>query len=221
MRKLIFLASAAVLLTTFAFGQDKSATLEQVLTLLDQKSASFKSLQADFEWDQYQKVVDEHDIQRGVMYFRRVGNNVDVAADIQVPEHKKLLFTGKDVQVYSYRTHQTATYPSKNRDEIESFLALGFGGRGHDLQKNFELRYAGAETIDGRPTYKLELTPKSQKIQGMFRLVILWIDQQTGMSLQQKAMEGQYDYRLAKYPFAAMKVNPVKLSPDAFKLEGK
>jgi outer membrane lipoprotein-sorting protein len=200
---------------------NSAATLEQVLALLDRTSANFRSLQTDFEWDQYEKVVDQHDIQRGVMYFRRAGNNVDVAADIQQPEHKKLLFAGTDVQVYSFRTHQVTSYPSKNRDEIESFLALGFGGRGSDLKKNFELRYAGIETIDGRATYKLELTPKSQKVRGMFRFVILWIDQQTGMSLQQKAMEGEYDYRLAKYPFASMKVNPQKLPADAFKLEGR
>ncbi len=43
-------------------------------------------------WDQYQKVVDEHDIQKGVMYFKRAGPNVDVAADIQQPGPKKLLF---------------------------------------------------------------------------------------------------------------------------------
>lgn len=196
-------------------------TLEQVLALLDKTSASFRSLQTNFVWDQYEKVVDEHDIQSGVMYFRRSGKNVDVAADILQPEHKKLLFTGVDLKVYNFRTHQVESYPAKNRDEIESSLALGFGGSGSDLKKNFDLRYAGTETIDGRQTYKLELTPKSQKVRGMFRLVTLWIDQQTGMSLQQKAMEGQYDYRLAKYPFANMKINPSKLPSDAFKLEGR
>jgi outer membrane lipoprotein-sorting protein len=198
-----------------------AGSLNQVLALLDRTSEKFKSAQADFVWDQYQKVVDEHDIQKGVIYFRRAGSNVDVAADIQHAEgsdHRKLLFTGSDVKIYSYRTHQATNYPAgKNREEVESFLALGFGGRASDLQKNFELRYAGTETIDGRPTYKLELTPKSQRVQGMFRMVTLWIDQQTGMSLQQKAMEGQYDYRLAKYPFASMKLNQ-KIPSDAFKL---
>jgi outer membrane lipoprotein-sorting protein len=218
MKKLMLLASVVVL-TVSAFGQ--ATTLEQVLTLLDQKSTTFKSLETNFVWDQYDATVPAHDIQSGVMYFRRVGPHVDVAADIQTPDHKKLVFTGDDVRVYSYRTHQTSSYPSKNRDEIESFLALGFGGRGHDLLKNFEISYKGAETIDGRPTYRLELTPKSQKVQGMFRLIILWIDQQTGMSLQQKVLEGKSNYRLATYPFASMKINPKKLPADAFKLEGK
>ena len=38
------------------------------------------------------------------------------------------------------------------------------------------------------------------------------------MSVQQKAMEGAYDYRLAKY--SSIKVNQ-KLPDDAFKLKAK
>jgi outer membrane lipoprotein-sorting protein len=104
----------------------------------------------------------------------------------------------------------------QNREEFESFLALGFGGRGHDLLKNFDARYAGEETVDGVAAYKLELTPKAQKVRNMFRQFTLWIDPKTGMSVQQKALEGEYDFRLAKY--SSMKINQ-KLPEDAFKLK--
>lgn len=224
MKKVILVFSVAALLAASAFAQPAAGgNLDQVLALLDRSSVRFRTLQADFVWDQYQKVVDEHDIQKGVIYFRRSGNNVDVSADIHhddapQSDRRKLLFTGSDVKIYSYKTHQVTSYAAgKNREEVESFLALGFGGSASDLKKNFEIRYAGIETIDGRPTYKLELTPKAQRVQEMFRLVTLWIDQQTGMSLQQKAMEGKYDYRLAKYPFSSMKLNQ-KLPGNAFKL---
>lgn len=224
MKKWMFVCSVAALLAASSFAQPApGGNLNQVMALLDKTSATFRTAQADFVWDQYQKVVDEHDIQKGVIYFRRSGNNVDVAADIQradspQADRRKLVFTGGDVKIYSYRTRQVTSYPAgKNREEVQSFLALGFGGRASDLEKNFEIHYAGMESIDGRPTYKLELTPKSQKVQSMFRQVTLWIDQQTGISLQQKAMEGKYDYRLARYPFGSMKLNQ-KLPSDAFKL---
>ena len=189
------------LLAISAWGQGKPATLESVLNLLDERAASFKSVQTDFVWDQYQSVVNEHDKQTGVMYFKRTGpGRVDVAADIKAPDQKKLLYTGGTVQIYSFRTHQVETYKAdQHRDEVESFLALGFGGRGHDLVKNFEVRYAGTETVNGHATYKLELTPKAERVRNMFREITLWIDQQTGMSVQQKALEGQSDYRLATY----------------------
>jgi outer membrane lipoprotein-sorting protein len=50
----------------------------------------------------------------------------------------------------------------------------------------------------------------------MFRQFTLWIDPKTGMSVQQKALEGEYDFRMAKY--SSMKLNQ-KLPEDAFKLK--
>ena len=219
MKKLVMVFSLAALLAASAFGQSERGNLEQVLNLLDKASASFRSVQVDFVWDQYQKVVDDHDMQKGVMYFRRSGPNVDVAADILQPEHKKLIFENGKVRVYSFKTgHEDQKEAGQNREEFESYLALGFGGSGHDLLKNFDVRYAGEETVNGVATYKLELTPKSQKVRNMFRLFILWIDPKTGMSVQQKALEGEYDYRLATY--SSMKLNQ-KLPEDAFKLKTK
>ena len=140
MKKLILVASVVALLAASAFAQ---ANLEQVLTLLDKTSETFKSVEADFEWDQYQKVVDEHDKQSGAMYFKRTGSSVEVAADILAPDHKKLLFKNGELQVYLFKTHQTTRQDaSKNKQTVESFLDLGFGGGGHDLTKNFEVRYA-------------------------------------------------------------------------------
>jgi outer membrane lipoprotein-sorting protein len=203
--------------TTARANSVPSANLEEVLSLLDKASASFKSVQVDFVWDQYQKVVDEHDIQKGVMYFKRAGSSVDVAADILHPEHKKLVFTNGKVRLYSFKTGQeTQKDAGPNREEFESYLALGFGGSGHDLLKNFDVHYAGEESVDGVAAYKLELTPKAQKVRNMFRQFTLWIDPKTGMSVQQKALEGEYDYRLAKY--SSIKLNQ-KLPEDAFKLK--
>ena len=49
---------------------------------MDKAAADFKTAQTDFAWDQYQKVVDEHDLQKGTMYFRRQNDEVQMAADI-------------------------------------------------------------------------------------------------------------------------------------------
>jgi hypothetical protein len=218
-----------LLITGISGSLTKSATVgllvvasnvEGVLAFLDETSKTFKQVQTDFEWDQYQKVVDEHDIQKGVMYFKRTGPNVDVAAVITEPVAKKLVFKNGEVQIYTFKTGEIERHDAgKNRKSFESFLALGFGGRGSDLQKNFEIRYAGTETINGKPTYKLELTPKTQEVKNMFPRITLWINQQTGMSEQQKLDQGEGDYRLAKY--FSIVVNPPTLPPSAFDLKTK
>jgi len=218
MRKIMLVIPLAALLAASAYGQSKLGGLEQVLNLLDQKSVGFKTVQTDFEWDQYQRVVEEHEINKGVMYFKRAGSSVDVAADIRTPHPgKKLLLKDGALQVFDRKTGQTTPYDTrKNRQSFESFLALGFGGRGHDLPKNFDLRYAGVETAVGVQTYKLELTPKAAQVKQMFPLITLWINQQTGMSVQQKLDQGEGDYRLAKY--TNIEVNQ-QLPGDAFNLK--
>jgi outer membrane lipoprotein-sorting protein len=140
-----------------------------------------------------------------------------MAADIQQPDRKYLLFTDDQLQVYLPKADQVTRYVAgKNREDFEAYLVLGFGGRGHDLARNFELSYAGVENVDGRPAYKLELVPKAQKVKSMFRLITLWIDPQTGMSLQQKFQESGDDYRIASY--TSIRINQ-KLPDNPFKLK--
>lgn len=192
-------------------------SLETTLSLLDRTAAQFRDIQTDFVWDQYNKVVDDHDLQSGTMYFRRNGQDVEMAADISKPDTKQVLFAGGRVRVFQPKIDQVTEYSAgKNKSDFESFLVLGFGGRGHDLTKSFDVKYAGAENVGGITTYKLELTPKSQKVRDMFDLITLWIDKDRGVSVQQRFQEKSGDYRLAKY--TNIKVNE-KLNNDVFKLK--
>jgi outer membrane lipoprotein-sorting protein len=194
----------------------QQAGLESVLTKMDETAAAFKTVETEFVWDQYQKVVDEMDTQKGVMYFRRNGQNIEMSADISVPDKKYVLFTDGTVQVYQPKADQITKYNAgKNKADFESFLVLGFGGRGHDLQKSFDVKYAGMETVGGVNAAKLELTPKAQKVKNMFQLITLWIDPARGISVQQK-FDQSGDYRLAKY--TNIKLNQ-KLPENVFKLK--
>ncbi len=198
------------------------SNLESVLNKMDATAANFRTLQADFNWDQYSKVVDEHDIQKGTIYFRRQGKDTEMMATVTdvngKPEKKDVLFSGGMLRVYVPSIPQVTEYnPGKNRGEVESFLVLGFGGRGHDLLKSFDVRYGGTEDMGGVRTAKLELTPKDAKLRNTFSQIILWIDLQRGISVQQQFIEGESgDYRLAKYSDIRMNA---KLPEDVFKLK--
>jgi outer membrane lipoprotein-sorting protein len=194
-----------------------SGDLERVLDDMDKAAASFKSAQSDFVWDQFSKVVSEHDSQEGVIYYRVVGKEVQMAADIREPAKKYVLFIDGKVDVYQPEIEQVTEYNAgKNKSDFESFLVLGFGGRGHDLQKSFDVTYAGDETADGVKAAKLALVPKTQKVKNMFSQILLWIDPAHGISVQQQFMEPSGDYRLAKY--SNIKLNQ-KLGDEVFKLK--
>jgi outer membrane lipoprotein-sorting protein len=205
-----------VLFAISVFSQ-QSPELEKVLDQMDKTAAAFRSTQADFVWDQYQKVVDETDTQKGKVYFRRTGDVTQMAADILEPDKKYILFTDSKVQIYQPRIDQVSVInPGKNRAEFESFLVLGFGGSGHDLLKSFDVKYLGTEKIGGVDTVKLDLTPKSQKVRNTFAHILLWIDPDRGVSVQQQLFEPSGDYRLAKY--SSIELNQ-KISDNVFKLK--
>ena len=193
------------------------ASLETVLDQMDAAAAKFQSAQADFVWDQYQRVVDETDTQKGKLYFRRAGKETQMAADIAEPEKKYMLFAGGKLSVYQPRIDQMTEYDAgKDRESVQTFLVLGFGGRGHDLAKSFSVKLAGVETVGGVRTVKLELVPKSAKARGLFERVVLWVDPARGVSLRQQAWESSGDYRLAHY--TNIRLNE-KIPDDVFQLK--
>jgi outer membrane lipoprotein-sorting protein len=156
-------------------------------------------------------------LQKGTVYYRRSGKEIEMMADIKDPEQKFLLYKDSKLQVYQPRIEQVMEYSAAaNHNEIESYLVLGFGGSGQDLIKTFDVAYQGEETIDNVATAKLQLTPKSDKVKNYFTQAFLWIDLSRGISVQQEFMQGQGDRRTAKY--SAIKM-PAKIGNDVFRLK--
>ena len=194
--------------------------LEPVLNKMDATASTFKSADADFVWDQFEKVIQETTTQKGHMYFRRIGNTTEMAADItgDTPGDKKnVLYTGDTVRVYQPNIDQVTQYSTgKDKGTFESFMVIGFGGRGHDLLKSFDVKFLGNENAGGVSAAKLELIPKTQKARNVFDRILLWIDPARGISVQQQFFEPSGNYRLAKY--SNIRLNE-KISDEVFKLK--
>jgi len=216
-----FVLSVAVLWIilsgSLAAHAQEVAKLDAVLQKMDAAAAHFQSAQADFIWNQYQKVVDETDTQKGTVYYRRSGQQIEMMADIKEPDRKFVLYKAGKLQVYQPKIDQVMDYPTgSNRTDVESYLVLGFGGSGQDLKKAFDVSYEGEETIDNVTTAKLQLIPKSEKFRNNISKISLWIDLSSGISVQQKFMQSRDDYRLAKYSKIQ---TPAKIGNDVFQLK--
>jgi len=204
-----------------------SGDLDAVLKRMDTAAASFRSTQAEFEWEVYEKVIDEvDDIQKGTIYYRRSGKEIEMMADVKLagsdpaklkPEPKYVLFSKGKIRMYQPKPDQVTEFDlGSNRSELETYVVLGFGGSGQDLQKAFEVSYVSPETIDGVSAAKLQLIPKSEKVRNTYKQIFLWIDLDRGISVQQQAFQPDGNYRLAKY--SSIRVNE-KISDDVFKLK--
>jgi outer membrane lipoprotein-sorting protein len=191
-------------------------SLECVLKKMDEAAANFRTTQADFVWDVYQKVVDETDTQKGTVYYRRAGKEIEMMAEIKEPDAKFVLYKDGKLQVYQPKIEQVIQYPTSGHNEIESYLVLGFGGSGEDLKKSFDVSYLGEETVGDIATAKLQLIPKNEKFRNNVSKIVLWIDLSQGISVKQQFFQSQGDYRVAKY--SAVRVNG-KIGNEVFQLK--
>ncbi len=204
-------------LTAAAWPQSDSAGLDRVLTEMDAASRNFRTTQAGVISDQYQRVINETETQKGKIYFRREGGEIQMAADFVEPDRKYVIYSGGKLQVYQPKIDQVNEYnPGKNRGDVEGFLVLGFGGGGHDLLKSYDVKFLGSETANGVAAEKLELIPKSARLKNNIARILLWIDPARGVSVQQQFFEPSGDYRMAKY--SDIQINQ-KLPDNAFKLK--
>jgi outer membrane lipoprotein-sorting protein len=206
---------------------DNAASLDAVLRKMDSVSASFRSAQAEFEWDNYQRVIDEVvDVQTGTIYYRRESKDIEMMANVKKagpsasdtkPEPKYVLFSEGKVRMYEPKIDRVTVYDlGKNKADLESYLVLGFGGSGQDLQKAFDVSFQGTEKIGEVNAAKLQLIPKSEGVKKYYNRMVLWIDTDKGVSVQQQLFAPQGDYRLCKY--TGIKVNE-KVSDEVFKLK--
>ena len=201
--------------------------LDAVLKKMDAVAANFTTAQANFEWETYQKVIDEIiGVDKGVIYYRKSGKQVEMMAEVKETgasassmkaEPKFVLLSAGKVRLYQPKLDRVTEYDlGKNHSEFESYIVLGFGASGQDLQKNFDVTYMGPETIEGVKTAKLQLIPKSENVKKTYSQILLWIDLDRGVSVQQQLFQPQGDYRLAKY--SQIKMHE-KIGDDVFKLK--
>jgi outer membrane lipoprotein-sorting protein len=181
--------------------------LQSVLAEMNAKAAGFKSANADFEWSTYTGLLEQgkKDTQTGRIFFRRGANEVYVAVHQIRPASRQMVY-----QV-AYRDGKLSAFDSKvdqpneqtinkNKVDPDALMALGFGGRGDDLVKDFDVKMTGWETLDKVRTAKLELAPRDAELKSAFRRINLWIDPARNVALQQQwFFEPSGNYKLAHY----------------------
>lgn len=210
------------LLIGAALGFSQGATpgpasdLKTVLAQMDAAGKDFKSAQADIELVQYTKVVDDSDVQTGQIFFRRKGSDVEVALRVIKPHAKQAVIKDGKVIFYDPKINQTTERDiTNNRTEVESLMNLGFGGRGQDLLKDYDVKLDDWEMVDNIKTAKLELVPKGEHLKRFFSRVILWIDPERDVPVKQQRFQSSGDYQLTHYT----NIKFGKISDEVFRLK--
>ena len=183
--------------------------LNSVLSQMDAASARFKNAQADVRYDNYTRVVNDHDIETGSIYIERTGSAEQMGAVFYNlgPDNKPtstpariVNFDGPTLRIFTVGTNQVDLFKAgANQAKYDSFLTLGFGGSGKDLQRIWDITDQGPDTIDGVKTEKLDLVSKDPGVKNMFTHITIWIDPTRGVSLKQVFYAPNGDNRTATY----------------------
>ena len=187
-----------------AQAQANAPDVQKVLSQLNTAATKFVSAQADFDWDQFQSVVQDHDVQTGTIYFEHKKGVTRMAANLKQENGKDapktVVYDGGQVQYYEPTIKQlTLMQAGANQSQWESFLTLGFGGSGSLLEANWKVSLLGTETMNGVSVAKLDLVPLQQKVLDMFTHVTIWVDPTRSISYKQVFYQPSGDLRTAVY----------------------
>lgn len=210
------LCAIAIGLTLASVDRLPAQDLKSVLSQLDVSAAKFQKASADLE---YQNVitdpVPDTEIQKGAVYYQRKGNGFESGIHINQIDGKSvpktIVFANGTLKLYDKLTDQLTTF--KEAGQYESYLALGFGASGKDLEDKFNVKDLGPETISGVKTEKLELVAKDPKVLKYFPKITIWVDPSRAVSLKQVFDEGQGQSRTGI--FTNIRINQA-LPSDAF-----
>ena len=175
--------------------------LSDTVKKLDAASAKFRSAEADFKKDFYERVVKDTTTQTGSIYFLREGSKTQMGAKIKPPEEQVVEFKDGMVRLYKPGTNTVTNYSTaQNQATVESFLTLGFGGSGSDLVKAWNVDDQGSEQMsDGKAQVKVETLVLTPKQKGTFTQVTLWVDLDRGVSLKQEFIMTDGNKQTATY----------------------
>lgn len=210
---LVALAAALILSAPAAHADD----LNSVLRKLDAAAANFHSTSADFKIvNEMTDPIPETEVQTGAVYYERKAKNFSMAAHIQQvdgrPVPKTYMFSGGEFKLWEGGAlNQVTSFAKANK--FESYLMLGFGASGKELEDKWDMKYDGDETVAGVKTAKLELVAKDPNVRKNLPKVIVWMDTTRAISMKQYFDEGQGQSRTATY--SNIKVNQ-SLPDDAF-----
>lgn len=214
-KNLIFAATLALAMVP-ARSAVAADDLQTVLRKLDSASANFRTTSADFQFDTVTTVpIFDKDVQKGTVYYKRDPKDSQMAARIAEvngrPVSKIVVSSGATIKLYEPKVNQVTILTKLS--QYQSWLMLGFGASGKELEEKWNMKYLGTEKIDGIATDKLEMIAKDPVVRKNIPKVTLWMDSDRGVSVQQLIDQGQGQTRTSH--FTNLKVNQA-LPADAF-----
>ncbi|MDE3109127.1 MAG: outer membrane lipoprotein carrier protein LolA [Acidobacteriota bacterium] len=174
-----------------------SWTWSAVREQLDREAKSFRSLSAAMDRTKVTVVVNDRSTEHGDISVR--GDKM--LLQFKAPDQRTILRTGDNLYIYNPGLKRVEEYNlGKNRALVEQFLQLGFGSRGSELEKDYDIKLLPEQRMDDQMVVVLDLTPKSHQVRREISRIQIWMSEATWLPVQQEFYEaGSGDYSIVRY----------------------
>ncbi|QQS32686.1 MAG: outer membrane lipoprotein carrier protein LolA [Acidobacteriota bacterium] len=192
--KIASIASLVIFTAVFAAEANGQSILGEILRRLDTHNKSLQSLRAEVTMVKHNPQLNVSDTTSGTTSYlpKTAKRGMYVRIDWTKPVEEQISVIGDDYELYRPRLNQVIVgkvQKAKNNASVGGALAFMSMTR-DQLRANYDVRYIGEEQIrGGTPTWRLELTPKTET---SYKMAELWVDGD-GMPRQAKIVEHNND----------------------------
>ena len=191
----------------------RAETLEAVLARMDASARDFHSFTAHVKETSFTSVINDSEVSNGTVRMKRVKGGVMGIVDFSDPDVRTIGIRGHAVEIYHPKAHAVEVYDTtKYTSAIDGYFLLGFGDTAADLNRGYDVKLGGAETLGEVATTWIMLVPKSPEVLKVIRQFDLWIPEGKSNPLQTKVFkQGSKD--TITFLYSDLKVNGAL--PDA------
>jgi outer membrane lipoprotein-sorting protein len=198
----------------------RAEALNDILARMDQSARNLRTFSAKMKRIEYTKVLNDKDETEGLRLVKRADGKTIGIVQFFGKNPQTLRFAGKTVEVYYPDAKLVEVYDAgkfgKIGKQVDQLLLLGIGVTSADLRHDFDITAAGAETIDGKPTTRIQLIPKDNDLKKQAEKIEMWVPEGESVPIQVKVTRTSGDYNQATY--SDIQMNPA-LPDSAFELK--
>jgi outer membrane lipoprotein-sorting protein len=220
MRLRLFLALFAL-----SVGSAPAEELNTILSRMDQAAQKFRSFSATTKRTEFTSVLNETTEMNGSVRLKKGKGGAQGIVEFTEPDQRTYQFAGRMLEIFYPKANRVEIYDAgKHISTVDEIVLMGFGTSGADLRKNYQVKLAGSETLNGVRVSKLELVPKGEEVRKLTTKIELWIPEGGSNPIQEKFTQPSKDYSLVQ--FFDIKINAplpdsdftLKLPPDVKKI---
>lgn len=177
-------------------------SLSELFLRLDAAAPSFKGVSADLTKVSQIAVLNDTSSESGRLKLqKRKGTDVRAIIDFTGEKDKRTLaFADRTLKIYSPNLSLVQKYDlGRSVKFLNQYLLLGFGTSGKDLQNSYDITLLPPDTVNGKTTTHLQLTPKDPGAREKLAGAELWFPTDAAYPIQQKFIEPNGNFTVITY----------------------